>query len=197
MSYFDLDPAGAESARQQAILNPIQPGDMGPGFWSGSLKGAGQGLLQSGAQAALLVSDAATGALMPTARKIDDFFGGATVQDFLRSEQQKTTDAVFKLMPGPEIGKVGQLAYGLATVIPQAVGGTLAGGPGGGAAAVATIQGYAGKIELEHKGVDAGCIWYDSGNPYRDRRRIQCADGCCSARCNLGFTFVAWIQHYC
>lgn len=154
MSYFDLDPAGAESARQQAILNPIQPGDMGPGFWSGSLKGLGQGLLQSGAQAALVASDTGTAALMPTARKIDEFFGGATVQDFLRSEQQKTTDAVFKLMPGPEIGKVGQLAYGLATVIPQAVGGTLAGGPGGGAAAVATIQGYAGKIELERKGVD-------------------------------------------
>lgn len=157
MSYFDLDPAGAESARQQAMLNPITQGDMGPGFWAGSVKGAGQGLLQSGAQAAMLVGDTATAALMPTARKIDDFFGGATVQDFLRSEQQKTTDAVFNLMPGPEIGKAGQLAYGLASIVPQAVGGTvLAGGnPIGGAAAVGSIQGYSSKIDLERKGVDS------------------------------------------
>lgn len=154
MSYFDLDPRGAESALQNAAINPIQPGDLGPGFFSGSLKGLGLGLLQSGAQAALVASDSGTAALMKPARKIDEVLGGSSVQDFLLGEQQKTTDAVRNLMPGPDVGRVGNLLYGLSTVIPQAVGGTIVAGPGGGAATVAGIQGYAAKIEAEHKGVD-------------------------------------------
>jgi len=156
MSYFDLDPRGTESARQNAAMNPITPGDMGPGLWSGAAKGFGQGLLQSGAQAAMLASDAGTAALMPTARKIDEFFGGASVQEFLRNEQLKTTESVRYLMPGPDIGRIGQLGYGLATVIPQAIGGTVAAGgnPLGGAAAVSSIQGYAAKVEAEDKGVN-------------------------------------------
>lgn len=154
MNYFD--PADAESARQNAMLNPIQPGDMGPGFWTGSgtatLKGLAQGVI---AQPALLLGDAATAVAMPGAKKIDELFGGSNAQDWLKGEQQKTVAAVHALMPGPQTGLLGNLGYGFGSMVPQAAAGFVTGGPAGAAAAVGSLQGYAAKrVGETYEGLD-------------------------------------------
>lgn len=155
MSYFDLDPAGAESARQNAILNPLMPGDMGPGFFSGAGEGTARGVLQGTiAQPAMALADFATPKLTPLARSLDDMFGlGA--EDWLKSEQKKTHEAVHNLMPGPQIGTLGQIGYGAGSVLPQAAAGFAVAGPLGAAGLTGYLQGHSAAVMgEEYEGLD-------------------------------------------
>lgn len=151
MSYFDLDPTVEANALGK--LGTIQPGDMGPGFASGSLTGAGRGLAQNVATPAALLADAATPTLRALVRPFDDLLG-TKLDEWLVNEQAKTRRAVSDLMPGQDVGMLGQLLYGGAQIIPQAVVGGIAGGPGGAAAVPGVLQGYQSMLDMQAKGVD-------------------------------------------
>ncbi len=154
MSYFDLDPRASADMLEQARKSPTQIPTAS--LFEGAGAATGKGLLQGVvAQPALLLADAATPALRPAATLIDGIFGGTTANDWLTKEQGKTLSAVKDLMPDENTGLVGNLGYGMATMLPQAVAGTVLGGPAGGAATVGGLQGYASKRVAESKGVDA------------------------------------------
>lgn len=152
MSYFDIDPRSADDILEHARQNPaLMPT---PGAFDGALTSTAKGLLQSGAQASLLLGDAGTPFLRPVARAIDELFGGTNVSDWLENERKKNLAAVKALMPTEDVGLIGQIGYGAGSVLPQAIAGTIAGGPAGGAAVVGSAQGYAKQqIEMD-KGVD-------------------------------------------
>jgi hypothetical protein len=170
MSYFDLDPASDVNSVTNAALNPITPGDLGYGVVRGTLQGTGQGLLQGiVAQPAMIAADLFTPMLMPGAKKFDDYFGGTSAEDFLKSEQQKSAATVHALMPGPQIGTIGQIGYSLGSVVPQAVEGALIGGAIGGPAGAfagmvtlpSAIQGYSAKRMGEtYEGLDPTTATY-------------------------------------
>lgn len=156
MSYYDPDSADAANVLQWAALNPIHPGDMGPGAFSGALGATGKGLLQGVyAQPALLAVDAAVPALTPLASSIDSLFGGTTANDYLQRQRRAQAQLVKDLMPGPQTGLVGQMTYGFGSILPQAIGGFMAGGPAGSAAVVGTLQGHAARRMAELEGVDS------------------------------------------
>lgn len=151
MSYFDLDPTVEANALSK--LGTIQPGDMGPGWVSGGVTGTFRGLAQNVATPAALLADAATPTLRSVARPFDDLLG-TKLDDWLLNEQAKARRAMVKLMPPPEIGTFGQLMFGGAQIIPQAVAGGLSGGPAGAATLPGVLQGYQSMLAMQDKGVD-------------------------------------------
>ncbi|MDF3019362.1 MAG: hypothetical protein K0Q92_665 [Steroidobacteraceae bacterium] len=153
MSYFDTDPRAQadllERARQSPVLMP------GAGVFEGAGTATYKGLLQGViAQPALLLGDAVTPTLRPVASAIDNLFGGTTANDWLTGEQRKTVTAVRDLMPGDDVGLAGQLGYGLTSTLPGAIAGTIAAGPGGGAAVAGSLTGYSSFRVAQEKGVD-------------------------------------------
>lgn len=153
MSYFDTDPRASFDLLERARQNPATIPD--PGWTEGAGTATFKGLLQGAiAQPALLLGDAATTYLRPTAGAIDSFFGGTTANDWLTSERQKTISAVRSLMPDEQTGLLGQLGYGLTSTLPGAVVGTIAAGPAGGAAVAGGLAGYTSFRVAQDKGVD-------------------------------------------
>lgn len=153
MSYFDIDPRAADDLLAQARRNPAVMPTAGAfdGAATAPFKGLMQGVI---AQPALLLGDAVTPAMRPVAKTIDEIFGGSAATDWLEAERQKNVAMVKRLMPDESVGLVGQLGYGAGAVLPQAIAGTVAGGPAGGAAVVGALQGYAKQQTEIDKGVD-------------------------------------------
>jgi hypothetical protein len=149
MSYFGLDPAADSTVLQN--LRPLAPDEVGSWSLGADVRTVLKGPLQAGAQAALAVGDYGTKLLAPLARGIDDMVGGTGVQDWLRGEQQKNRDAVANLMPDPQASPVAQGLYGAGVMIPQGAAGFALGGPVGAAAAVGTLQGYAGYVQAKER----------------------------------------------
>ncbi|MFY7949312.1 MAG: hypothetical protein ACOVRP_08880, partial [Gemmatimonas sp.] len=151
MSYFDLDPT--VEANTLSKLGTIQPGDMGPGFFSGAGTGLARGAAQLMMTPAALLADAATPMLRDVARPFDQLLG-SNIEDWLIGQQAQARRDVARFMPGPDVGTFGQLMFGFSQIIPQAAVGGLSGGPAGAAALPGTLQGYQSMLAMQDKGVD-------------------------------------------
>lgn len=151
MSYFDLDPTVEANALSK--LGTIQPGDMGPGFFSGAWTGLARGAAQLTMTPAALLADAATPMLRDVARPFDQLLG-SKIEDWLIGQQAQARRDVARFMPGPEVGTFGQLLFGFGQIIPQAAIGGLSGGPAGAAALPGAMQGYQTMLSMQAKGVD-------------------------------------------
>ena len=151
MSYFDLDPTVEANALSK--LGTIQPGDMGPGFFSGAGTGLARGAAQLTMTPAALLADAATPMLRDVARPFDQLMG-SKIEDWLIGQQAQARRDVARFMPGPDVGTFGQLMFGGAQIIPQAIVGGVSGGPFGAAALPGALQGYQTMLDMQAKGVD-------------------------------------------
>lgn len=151
MSYFDLDPTVEANALSK--LGMIQPGDMGPGFFSGAGTGLARGAAQVTMTPAALLADAATPMLRDVARPFDQLLG-SKIEDWLIGQQAQARRDVARFMPGPDVGTFGQLLFGGAQIIPQAIAGGVSGGPVGAAALPGVLQGYQTMLDMQAKGVD-------------------------------------------
>ena len=151
MSYFDLDPTVEANALSK--LGTIQPGDMGPGFFSGAGTGLARGAAQVTMTPAALLADAATPMLRDVARPFDQLLG-SKIEDWLIGQQAQARRDVARFMPGPDVGTFGQLLFGGAQIIPQAIAGGVSGGPAGAAALPGVLQGYQTMLDMQAKGVD-------------------------------------------
>jgi hypothetical protein len=149
MSYlYAQDPREQAKLLDQALMGPAAEAPT-PGFFDGGMEagftGAFSGVV---AKPALLLGDAITAPLAAGARDA----GMDGVAEWLEAEQQKNVTMLKSLRDRQSsYGTAGNVMYGVADVIPQAIGGAIAGaavaGPAGGvvggAAAPALIQGYA------------------------------------------------------
>ena len=150
---FELDTRGADEIDARARADGVPfgaPATDGPGFFSGSatapLKGLARGLV---AKPALLLGDAVTPLLRPTARAADSALGATTFNDWLDREQRKNRQALDNLRPDPlTTGFAGQVLSGLFDLGSSAI----LYRPEG----AAVMEGYARREELVGEGIDPG-----------------------------------------
>lgn len=145
MPDFGLNPQEIQNGDDNAKMNPYDPvRDSPAGFFEGSLSAAGQGLYSGEAMLAQLG--------IGTAQNLDSDLQSST---YFSGRQDALTDLIKRNRPDPQTtGWLGRAIYGLTNVAPAFVVGTATAGPMGGAAAVATTQGYSEKKQLESEGVD-------------------------------------------
>lgn len=148
MSFFDLDPVATQNLMDRATMSPLDPETLKPGWFAGTWKAPVTGLASVINDAALLAGDAATPALRPYARAVDQLFK-TNVDDWLVREQQKAVDNIKEWAPDPRTsGVVAQAVHGLFNIAPEAI----AGGP----TVAAALQGYKGFRGGMAEGLDPG-----------------------------------------
>lgn len=131
-----------------------------PTFFQGSGEAVARGLAQSIATPALFAGDAIDPVLRDWAVPADVMYG-TNLDGNLESMRQGRINLVNNLKPNPATtGTAGEILYGLASVLPVAVAGTLASIATGGAAApgaaalVGATQGYASFRQDQEVGID-------------------------------------------
>ena len=144
MVMFALDPQEVQDGYDSAQKSGFVPSpDTGPGWTDGAYGSVWQGLEAATAGTALLVGD------------VQSQVAGAEPSPEEQASRQRFVNVIQQSRPDPKVtGWLGNAVYGLTSVIPQAVLGTLAAGPVGGAALVGTAQGNASASLLKAEGVD-------------------------------------------
>ena len=148
MSFFDLDPTATANVMDQAVLHPLNPEDIKPGWFAGTWKAPVTGLATTLNDVALLAGDAGTPVLQGAVRPIDKLFG-TKLEDYLAKEQQKNVSNITDWAPDPRTtGVVGQAIHGFFNIGSEAV----LGGP----ETAAVLQGYKGYRQGMVDGLDPG-----------------------------------------
>lgn len=149
MGMFDLDVHEADDGLGLARLtNAAAPPPQSPGFFAGSLSAAPLGLASVVTDVALPLADAAPTALRPAGEVIDKVFGTRSVDALNKLPDYALGASVWSTPDPSTTGTLGQILYGAANIIPEAIGGgaiAAASGPGAVGASVAApsfLQAY-------------------------------------------------------
>lgn len=148
---FDLDTQGAREIDERAAREGVPLGmpDVDPGFFSGTAQASLQGLARGTVgKGALLLGDAVTPALRPTAQAVDKLVG-SSLDKWLDEQQRRTRQMLVDLRPDPlTTGWAGQVMGGLFDLGSSALLYTPEG--------AAVLEGYSRRTELMGEGVDQG-----------------------------------------
>ena len=126
-----------------------------PAFFANAPGALGKGLAQSVAQAAMFAGDAADPILRGYTDQADAYFG-TNFDTTLDAMRKNRYEVVKSLEPDPmTTGALGQVLYGVSSVLPQAAAGFTVGGPAGAAATLYAVQGYNEVRKNLENGVDA------------------------------------------
>jgi hypothetical protein len=142
---FDLDTDGQTSLDEEARLNPLDASQAAPGFWTGTGRGTGLGVMRGGARVAQALGMAAAAPLALYERATDQ--EGTFTDRYFKALDDYATSAVDYWTPAPaEVGKAGQVLGGLSEIVlPLMAGGgnptLLLGAQGLGTSADLTRQG--------------------------------------------------------
>lgn len=154
MTSFGLNPLDDEAGDEQASLNPYDPlRDSGPSWYEGAGTGTALGLATSATELGMLAADAATPIVQSVTVPVDQQFGTDLTQGY-DNWKDSMPDVLRALQPDPQVtGFLGEAMFGISSVLPQAVIGSV-GGPVGSAALVGGTKGYAALRKNDAEGID-------------------------------------------
>jgi hypothetical protein len=146
MSGFELDESGADEIDARAAAGGVPFLPAGPSFFEGTTGAAVKGLARgSVAKGALLLGDAVTPVLKPSAKAADKLLG-TRLDAWLDEQQRRNRSAMDDLKPDPHTtGFAAQVVGGFLDIGSSAALFTPEG--------AAVLEGYARKQELEGQGV--------------------------------------------
>lgn len=169
MTFLSTQPQEQRQQEQILAQTPGDPDGFKPGFFEGSLSAVGTGLARVYGVANQLAGELSysTYATMWT-RPIDALFDTDWTGVLDREMRQKPAEFTAAMTPDPyTTGTLGQILYPLVGVGVPAIGGTLLGGPLGGAAAAAGFTTVGTYTDLTQQGVDpdtaAGAALFEGG----------------------------------
>lgn len=148
MSVFDFDSDGQAAADETARLNPLNASQADPGFWTGTPKGGGLGVMRGGARVAQFAGmlGAAPMALYESVTDQEGRFTDA----YFREVDEIANDAVDYWTPAAnEVGTAGRVLGGLSEIVlPLAA-------TGGNPLLLLGAQGMGQPVDLVRQGVGA------------------------------------------
>lgn len=154
MALFGFNTQENEDLLNNAAATPYDPArDSAPSWYSGALsaipKGIGSGLNEMG----LLYGDAITPYVNAFSRPIDENFGTSLADDY-GTWKDNNLEMLESLRPDPQTtGWLGEVVYGLGSIVPPAIAGAW-GGPPGIAASIGATKGYAATRNAQESGAD-------------------------------------------
>lgn len=153
---YGLDPAEESAIAEKARSRPFDATvDAATGAFAGAGTATAKGLWGAFESANTLFNDALAPIVEPFLRPIDAAFGTESATWFDREITQASHEALRRTRPDPAVtGAVGQVLYGVTSMLPQAAAGFMAGGPAGAAALVGAAQGNAARLNAIDEGVD-------------------------------------------